>query len=73
MAAAAIAAEGPGKCFEPAFARANPSTVITDCLPALCLGGSAIRPVIEAAAWIAALLAVTVPAAISRYRHAAST
>jgi ABC transporter DrrB family efflux protein len=56
-----------------AFARANPITVITGALRVLCLGGPAIRPVAEAAAWIAALLAVTVPAAIARYRHATST
>ncbi|HET9975546.1 MAG TPA: ABC transporter permease, partial [Streptosporangiaceae bacterium] len=56
-----------------AFARANPITVITGALRALCLGGPATRPAIEAAAWITALLAVTFPAAIARYRHAAST
>jgi ABC-2 type transport system permease protein/oleandomycin transport system permease protein len=56
-----------------AFARANPVTVITGALRALCLGGPTTRPVAEAAAWIAALLAVTVPAAIASYRHATST
>jgi ABC-2 type transport system permease protein/oleandomycin transport system permease protein len=56
-----------------AFAKANPITVITGALRTLCLGGPTTRPVAEAAAWIAALLAVTVPAAIARYRHAAST
>jgi ABC transporter DrrB family efflux protein len=56
-----------------AFAKANPITVITGALRTLCLGGPATRPVAEAAAWIAALLAVTVPAAIARYRHATST
>jgi ABC transporter DrrB family efflux protein len=56
-----------------AFARANPVTVITGALRVLCLGGPATRPVAEAAAWIAALLAITVPAAIARYRHATST
>ncbi len=55
-----------------AFAKANPITVITGALRALCLGGPAARPTIEAAAWIAALLAVTVPAAITSYRHATS-
>ena len=56
-----------------AFARANPVTVITGALRALCLGGPTTRPAVEAAAWIAALLAVTVPAAVTAYRHAAST
>ena len=56
-----------------AFAKANPITVITGALRALCLGGPTTRPAIEATAWIAALLAITVPAAIALYRHAAST
>ena len=56
-----------------AFARANPVTVITGALRALCLGGPTIRPAVEALTWIAALLAVTVPAAVTAYRHAAST
>ena len=56
-----------------AFAKANPITVITGALQALCLGGPTTRPAIEATAWIAALLAVTVPAAITAYRHATST
>ncbi len=56
-----------------AFAKANPITVITDALRALCLGGGTTRPVAEAAVWLIGLLAVTVPAAIDRYRRAAST
>ena len=56
-----------------AFAKANPITVITDALRALCLGGATSRPVAEAAAWLLGLLAVTVPAAIARYRRATST
>ena len=56
-----------------AFARANPITVITGALWALCLGGPTTRPATEATAWIAALLAVTVPAAVTAYRHATST
>jgi ABC transporter DrrB family efflux protein len=55
-----------------AFAKANPITVITGALRALCLGGPTARPAIEAIAWLAALLAVTIPAAIARYRHATS-
>ena len=56
-----------------AFARANPITVITGALRALCLGGPTTRPVLEAAAWLAGLLAITVPVAIARYRHATSS
>jgi ABC-2 type transport system permease protein/oleandomycin transport system permease protein len=56
-----------------AFAKANPITVITGALRALCLGGPTTRPAAEAAAWIIGLLAVTVPATIARYRHATST
>jgi ABC transporter DrrB family efflux protein len=56
-----------------AFAKANPITVITDALRALCLGGPTTRPVIEATLWLAALLAITIPAAIGRYRHATTT
>ncbi len=56
-----------------AFARANPITVITGALRALCLGGPTARPAAEAVAWILCLLAITIPAAVVRYRHAAST
>jgi ABC transporter DrrB family efflux protein len=56
-----------------AFARANPITVITGALRALCLGGPTTRPAAEAVAWLAGLLAVTIPAATARYRHAAAT
>ena len=56
-----------------AFAKANPITVITGALRALCLGGPATRPAIEASAWLLGLLAVTIPAAIARYRCATST
>ena len=56
-----------------AFAKANPITVITGALRALCLGGPTTRPALEAVAWLAGLLAVTIPAAIARYRHATST
>jgi ABC-2 type transporter/ABC transporter len=56
-----------------AFAKANPVTVITGALRALCLGGPTARPANEAIAWLAGLLAVTIPAAIARYhRHATS-
>jgi ABC transporter DrrB family efflux protein len=56
-----------------AFAKANPITVITGALRTLCLGGPATRPAAEAMAWLVGLLAVTIPAAITRYRHATST
>jgi ABC transporter DrrB family efflux protein len=56
-----------------AFAKANPVTVITGALRALCLGGPTARPAAEAAAWLAGLLAVTVPAAVASYRRAASS
>jgi len=55
-----------------AFARANPVTVITGALRALCLGGPTARPVIQAAAWLAGLLVITIPAAIAAYKRAAS-
>jgi ABC transporter DrrB family efflux protein len=56
-----------------AFAKANPITVITSALRALCLGGPTTRPVIEAAVWLCVLLAITIPAAAARYRHATSS
>jgi ABC transporter DrrB family efflux protein len=56
-----------------AFAKINPITVMAGALRALCLGGPTARPVSEALAWIGGLLLVTVPLAISRYRHATST
>ena len=56
-----------------AFAKANPITVITGALRALCLGGPTTRPVLEAAAWLSALLTITIPHAAARYRHATSS
>jgi ABC transporter DrrB family efflux protein len=56
-----------------AFAKVNPITVVVGGLRALCLGGPTARPVAEALAWIAALLLITVPLGVSRYRHAAAT
>ena len=53
-----------------AFANVNPITVIVGALRALCLGGPTARPAGEALAWIGGLLLITVPLAISRYRHA---
>jgi len=56
-----------------AFARANPITVVVGALRALCLGGPTARPAAEALAWIGGLLLVTVPTAITRYRHTTAT
>jgi ABC-2 type transport system permease protein/oleandomycin transport system permease protein len=55
-----------------AFAKINPITAIVDALRTLCLGGPTARPVTEALAWTGGLLLITVPLAISRYRHANS-
>lgn len=52
-----------------AFAKVNPITVTVDALRALCLGGPTAAAVWQALAWIAGLLAVTVPAAVLRYRQ----
>jgi oleandomycin transport system permease protein len=65
------AATMPG--WPQAFARASPVTVITGALRALCLGGPAARPAAQAVTWLAGLLAVAAPAAVARYRHAASS
>jgi ABC transporter DrrB family efflux protein len=54
------------------FAKANPITVITGALRALCLGGPTARPALDAAAWLLGLLAVTIPAATASYRRATS-
>lgn len=52
-----------------AFAKVNPITVTVDALRALCLGGPTATRVWHAAAWLGGLLAVTIPAAVVRYRH----
>jgi ABC transporter DrrB family efflux protein len=56
-----------------AFANPNPITVTVDALRALCLGGPTATPVWQALAWLAGLLAVAVPAAVTRYRHTNAT
>lgn len=56
-----------------AFAKVNPITITVDALRALVLGGPTARPLEEAAAWIVAILATTLPLAIARYRHVAAT
>jgi ABC-2 type transport system permease protein/oleandomycin transport system permease protein len=52
-----------------AFAKVNPITVTVDALRVLCLGGPTATHVWPAVAWIAGLLAVTVPTAVLRYRR----
>jgi ABC-2 type transport system permease protein/oleandomycin transport system permease protein len=52
-----------------AFAKLNPITVTVDALRVLCLGGPTTTHVWRAVAWIAGLLAVTIPAAVIRYRR----
>jgi ABC transporter DrrB family efflux protein len=54
-----------------AFAEINPITKVVDALRALCLGGPTAIPVLQALAWIVAILLVFVPLAVSRYRRAA--
>jgi ABC-2 type transport system permease protein/oleandomycin transport system permease protein len=56
-----------------AFANLNPITAAVDALRALCLGGPTTSHLWHATAWIGGLLAMTVPAAIIRYRHTATT
>jgi ABC transporter DrrB family efflux protein len=56
-----------------AFATINPITVAVDAIRVLSLGGPTAEPVWQALAWIGALLAVTVPAAVVRYRNTTAT
>lgn len=51
------------------FAAHQPVTVTVDALRVLTLGGPTTRPVLQALAWIAGLLAVTMPLSIARYRR----
>jgi ABC-2 type transport system permease protein/oleandomycin transport system permease protein len=55
-----------------AFAKINPITITVDALRVLCLGGPTATPMWQATAWIGALLAVTIPAAVWRYRRTTS-
>lgn len=52
-----------------AFAEVNPVTATVDALRALSLGTPAAEPVWHALAWISAILVLTMPAAILRYRR----
>jgi ABC transporter DrrB family efflux protein len=55
-----------------AFATVNPVTSAVDAIRALALGGPTAGPVTHAVLWIAGLLAVFVPLAVSRYRRVAA-
>lgn len=52
-----------------AFAKVNPISIIVDATRAMTQGGRTAVPLLEALAWILAILAVFVPLAVSRYRH----
>lgn len=52
-----------------AFAELNPVTIVVDALRILVLGGPTTQPVLQATAWIAALIAITIPAAIRQWRR----
>jgi ABC-2 type transport system permease protein/oleandomycin transport system permease protein len=51
-----------------AFADVNPITLCVDAVRALTIGGHAATPVLGTLAWLAGLLLVFVPFAVSRYR-----
>jgi len=52
-----------------AWADINPISHIVDAIRALILGGATTTPVLQAAAWLAALAALLIPLAIWRYHH----
>jgi ABC-2 type transport system permease protein/oleandomycin transport system permease protein len=52
-----------------AFVNLNPVTSVIDAARGLMLGGPVAEPVVEAIVWMAAIQAVFVPLAISRYRR----
>jgi ABC-2 type transport system permease protein/oleandomycin transport system permease protein len=52
-----------------AWADINPISHIVDAIRALILGGPTTTPVLQAAAWLAALAALLIPLAIWRYHH----
>jgi ABC-2 type transport system permease protein/oleandomycin transport system permease protein len=56
-----------------AFAKVNPITITVDALRVLTLGGPTATPVWQALGWIGGLLAVTIPAAVIRYRRTTAT
>ena len=53
------------------FAANQPVSVVVDATRALVLGGPTSRPVLEALAWIVAIVAVFGPVAVARYRRMA--
>jgi len=52
-----------------AFAKVNPITSAVDALRALCVGGPTATVTWQALAWLGGLLAITMPAAVLRYRR----
>jgi ABC-type multidrug transport system permease subunit len=54
-----------------AFAEVNPFTIVVDAIRHLWLGAPAHNSALGAVAWSLAILAVFVPLAVARYRHAA--
>jgi ABC-2 type transport system permease protein/oleandomycin transport system permease protein len=56
-----------------AWAKVNPITVVVDALRVLSLGGPTSAHVWQAVTWVAGLLALTVPAAVLRYRRTTAT
>jgi oleandomycin transport system permease protein len=52
-----------------AFVNANPITSVIDAARGLMLGGPVAEPVLESVIWMAVLLAVFVPLAVTRYRR----
>lgn len=55
-----------------AFAELNPITILVDALRVLVLGGPTAQPVLQATAWIGALLAVAMPLTVHQWRRASS-
>ncbi len=54
-----------------AFAKVNPMTLAVDSVRAMSIGGSIAEPTWQAALWMAGILLVFIPLAVSRYRRAA--
>jgi len=52
-----------------AFVKVNPITKVVDATRGLMLGGPVAKPLWQALAWMAAIVAVFAPLAISRYRR----
>ena len=54
-----------------AFAKVNPMTLAVDSVRAMSIGGPVAEPTWQAALWMAGILLVFIPLAVSRYRRAA--